>query len=373
MTINYPDGITQVFNPHYIEVEGATASALRVVIPYEGEEQRYINFQTYNGKAKVFISRLMQLCFNGGEYCKELTINIVTDEGGRPFTILSFTTMALWGVRKIDDVWLTGGEAVIKEGASPRDNQPMIRHKMVRFGNLPFSFDLFLYNDNESATGHFGTATEIVTGNGLVEVDLSGARNDVITYDMEWNINRYQNNNDLILSIASRNDAFITLLKGLVGAQITGKKMLEQYVIEKRNEENGYYLRFRDRHGFIRYFLFAKGNTGEKITETDYSVEAESIVAGEYYQNQVRVSGKTSQDVIDACAVHLDEQIVDYVRDIITSPEVDLYMGKNARDKAIWQPVNIISGTYTMEPDCNAKLQNYTIKFALPVYEAQHL
>lgn len=107
----------------------------------------------------------------------------------------------------------------------------------------------------------------------------------------------------------------------------------------------GVFLRWVDKHGFLRYFLFDKGEDTTSASEYGEAMpDTYMSDASLYYGGMMRDQGKTTERkmTIQATALLADE--FDYIRTVGISPFVDMYIGNG-----LWQPVRVSDGDYARE------------------------
>ena len=133
----------------------------------------------------------------------------------------------------------------------------------------------------------------------------------------------------------------------------------------------GYYLRWIDRHGNLQFFLFPKGESQYKNKLYSDTVLQDEAINGSYFANITRTRAIECTLTHKCCAVHLSDEIFDYVVTIISSPIVDLYMGKDETGTDIWLPVNIQANTVTHSP--RLQLNDLEFSFNVPDINSQSL
>ena len=133
----------------------------------------------------------------------------------------------------------------------------------------------------------------------------------------------------------------------------------------------GHYLRWIDRFGMFQYFLFVKGKETMKNKLSSNTVVEDYTVGGMYFANHERNIHIEGTKTVKCCAVSLPQEIYDYVSSIITSPIIDLYMGKTRFGDEMWVPVNIVAANHDFKPD--ELLHDLEISFTLPPVNAQTL
>ena len=90
-----------------------------------------------------------------------------------------------------------------------------------------------------------------------------------------------------------------------------------------------------------------------------------------YYNGWQRSTSITAEKKIKCCAENLPKNIYAYVETILTSPIIDLYMGKMKGGREMWLPVNIAASTATKTP--HKALRDLEIEISLPTIEPQSL
>lgn len=137
------------------------------------------------------------------------------------------------------------------------------------------------------------------------------------------------------------------------------------------NNEDGYYLRWIDQFGCLQYYLFSKGKTSTKNKLSSEVKDVDSSIGGNYFSNHNRATSITSTTTCKCCATCLKAEIYDYVATIITSPIIDLFIGKTKNGEEIWLPVNIVSANHDFNND--EILHDLEISFTKPSIDSQSL
>lgn len=137
------------------------------------------------------------------------------------------------------------------------------------------------------------------------------------------------------------------------------------------NSHDGTYLRWIDRLGMYQYFLFSKGKTTRKNKLSTNTIVDDYPIGDMYFPNHERTS-HIDCDVTTKCgAPSLESDIYDYVSTVVTSPIIDMYMGKNRNGDELWVPVNIVASNYEYDP--KKRLHDLEITIALPTLNSQSL
>ena len=114
-TVSFPEAYSFVFNPNYVEFDAGNTSfnqplSVQVVgadVTTGDAITHTIEVSTYLGKARAYISRLMQLMFTDyvEERCQLLTIRLLSGST----SIAAETVKAIWGGLEIPDLFAGPG------------------------------------------------------------------------------------------------------------------------------------------------------------------------------------------------------------------------------------------------------------------------
>ena len=137
------------------------------------------------------------------------------------------------------------------------------------------------------------------------------------------------------------------------------------------NDQDGIYLRWIDRFGFVQSYLFVEGESTVKSKASTNVIQVERMVNGLNFGGLERPIDITNTETRKCCAVNLPKQILEYVKTIVNAPIVDLYLGKNKAGTELWLPVNVADGSYKTDPD--TMLSDYEITIQLPENISQSL
>ena len=134
--------------------------------------------------------------------------------------------------------------------------------------------------------------------------------------------------------------------------------------VEEDDSECGIYLRWIDRHGFYRYWLFQAGDNENKSEEYGSRLY-ENFTDGQYSYYGVSWSqGKSMESSFKACATLVDNDTFRMLLSIHSSPLVDMYINET------WVPVNVNAATVV---DSGTPLQDFEITVTLPDIVSQVL
>lgn len=116
-----------------------------------------------------------------------------------------------------------------------------------------------------------------------------------------------------------------------------------EITLKKDDSPCGVFLRWIDKHGFMRYFLFSKGEESTESEDYGDLLEQKYSAFGRYYPNIYRQQGKSVTRKMNIAALHLTREEYEYVRSVAFSPVVDMYVGDD-EGTASWLPVLVSSG-----------------------------
>jgi hypothetical protein len=144
--------------------------------------------------------------------------------------------------------------------------------------------------------------------------------------------------------------------------------------IDRDDTESGIYLRWIDRHGFIRYWLFASGEETREIA-SDLSFIRNNLCGYSdiygYVGDSGRRQGYERTDSIKLCAPLVDSDTFDMLQDLASSPVVDMYLGGDwMHEEDQWTSVTIKAGSYTKSRAC---LQDFVCEMIINNINVQRL
>ncbi len=475
MVLEYPDEVVFVFNPLYLNIElGQVMDTYRMrrlnLSISTGANNlgtsKKIEVTLYKGKARVYLSKLMELFFDDVRFerSKTLYLNLMTVGNNVVFKSISF--IAIWGN-------LAVGERFSHYGAFKLDkNRPYFERKRIWFKNFPFTVSMFAHgwgSKDRGVSGRYdgnpyqanlnvhyppvwGTinsiededidgpypATTVISADYLEgavfdkqEQKFYGSTDDYTLYE-NWTAGRYMPGpeeynsrgkartdrvwsmpngrlvrydaqiGDLVevpygrsheIGIYEINPALafsnaqrtVTLKQKGEQTEVKSSTFDESFdytfwmanemstitILEIDNSTTGHYLRWIDRFGMFQYFLFVKGKQSLKNKLGSNTVVEDYTVGGMYFANHERTTHIEGTRTYKGCAVSLREEIYDYVASIITSPIIDLYVGKTRFGDEMWVPVNIVASDHSFDPQ--SILHDLEISFTLPPVNAQTL
>lgn len=369
--VNFPNSIVWAFNPNYIEITAPSEDEHPYVTVTIGNNPP-IKAVLYNGHAKVYVSRLLQICFGNPKVQRVKNINVQvwtsglssdtpaeepTSDGGvivhfndeYAVELLNANYTVVWGGINLGERAYNYGVYAYEEGRG------WLTSHVQMFENFPFTLELLMANATKLLRRTDRTAYEqlsVQQGNGLVTVTkeqilagLSSHLGRTVVYRQELgNINE-GGTFDTTFDYTFHTPADTTVITH----------------VHLRQELEGYYLRWISHFGFMQYYLFDKGDH-ETHTERTATIPEEVHMDGMYFGGSARgVSVKSTRN-LKMCAMNLNQDTLAYVQDIVASPFVDLYIGLDKQGNEIWQPVRVADDSFTVKT-----LHNYLCDFEINV------
>ena len=357
ITIQYPDAVGFAFLPCIIKASGSNLSWIEVIIRYNNTERSY-NVETLNDSCITDFKTYVQALFDGRIHAAyDWTIDYDSsvlylqvgievnayDDRDEQLASFDFRTNMVWGAPKYWETW---------NGYK----------RLTWFTHYPFTFGIYLSKLNANILiGYEGVPNKIekIPINGMVDfyagILPSGAKYwNIYDYDGEIQQGTFDNTFDLTFRLT------------------TGGKQLLLLRIDRDDAESGIYLRWIDRHGFIRYWLFAAGDETREIA-SDLSFirnNLEDYLYG-YYGDNGRRQGYERTDSIKLCAPLVDSDTFDMLQDLASSPVVDMYLGGDwTQEEDQWMSVTIKAGSYTKSTAC---LQDFVCEMIINNINVQRL
>ena len=357
ITIQYPDAVGFAFLPCIIKASGSNLSWIEVIIRYNNTELSY-NVETLNDSCITDFKTYVQALFDGRIHAAyDWTIDYDSsvlylqvgievnayDDRDEQLASFDFRTNMVWGAPKYWETW---------NGYK----------RLTWFTHYPFTFGIYLSKLNANILiGYEGVPNKLlkIPINGMVDfyagILPSGAKYwNIYDYDGEIQQGTFDNSFDLTFSLT------------------TGGKQSLLLRIDRDDTESGIYLRWIDRHGFIRYWLFAAWEETREIA-SDLSFirnNLDDYLYG-YYGDNGRRQGYERTDSIKLCAPLVDSDTFDMLQDLASSPVVDMYLGGDwSQEEDQWMSVTIKAGSYTKSTAC---LQDFVCEMIINNINVQRL
>lgn len=353
ITIKYADAVGFAFLPCIIKASGSGVASIETTISRETRAHTY-SVEAFADNCIMDYREYVQALFDGIsfgnlDYTKEIqqsnlgaAFNIsvkVKNSEGSDIATFSYTTFYVWGAMRAGETW---------NGFK----------RLTLFTHFPFSFGLYTNEASQILVGYEGAPNRMVKPGiaGIVDISASVLPSKA----RYWNIYDY----DGKIELGTFTDVF-----DLTFAMASGGKQSLLARIERNDTEKGIYLRWVDRHGFYRYWLFTQGDESRAISsDTSFMRnnlgEYDDMIFG-YLGANGRRQGYSREDTIPLCAPLVDSETFDFLQDLASSPVVDMYLGDNN-----WQSVTIKAGTYTKT---TAELQDFVCNLVINNTQIQQL
>lgn len=360
ITIQYPDAVGFAFLPCIIKASGSNLSWIEVIIRYNNIERSY-NVETLNESCITDFKTYVQALFDGRiNAAYDWTINADSsvlnilvrievnayNDRDEQLASIDFTTNMVWGAPKYGETW---------NGYK----------RLTWFTHYPFSFGVYLSKLNTKLLiGYEGAPSKLleIPTYGMMDFNAdtlpSGAKYwNIYDYDGEIQQGTFDNTFDLTFRLT------------------TGGKQSLLLRIDRDDAESGIYLRWIDRHGFIRYWLFAAGEETREISSDTSFVRNnlggyDDTIFG-YLGANGRRQGYERTDSIKLSAPLVDSDTFDMLQDLASSPVVDMYLGGDwKQEEDMWMSVTIKAGSYTKSTAC---LQDFVCEMIINNINVQRL
>lgn len=351
ISIRYADAVGFAFLPCIFEARGNDLASMDIEISIKGyvynfsseafktrciaDYREYIQ-DAFDGIGFGFESDEYELDYEISSLMEKANIEVTfSNASGDRLGAFIFSTSYVWGAMRPGEVW---------NG-----------HKRLKwFTHFPFSFGLYANADTKILVSPNGAPQKYIDipREGMYDffnthLDPRAKRTIIYNYDGEIKQATFDNTFDLTF-------------------YLEGGKQSELLCIEHDDTEDGIYLRWIDRHGFYRYWLFTQGEN-ERAISSDTSFIRNNLAAYQdtyaYVGAYGRRQGYQREDTITLCAPLLDSDTYDLLQDVASSPVVDMYMSDGS-----WQGVTIKAGSYTKSTAilqdfvCNLVLNNTNIQ-----------
>lgn len=142
-----PDAVCYVFNPNYVDINFGTYNGVLLLAVSYGTTSYEVEVSLFKGKAKCYISKLMQLLFTDYIATRSLSLTITLKTQNED-TILTETTLALWASL---DVGMKFGHYL--PFAYDGSKAPKYVREVIWFKNFPFRVSLFRQSQSYNAYG----------------------------------------------------------------------------------------------------------------------------------------------------------------------------------------------------------------------------
>lgn len=330
----YPDDPCMVFNPCIVTV-GHTVARVRV-----GLNGIFATYQAKDGDCLIDIRSFLQAGFTGLRMGKD-----VPTSGLQSISELGKSVSVQMTAYDTDNTVLATYTASIFciWGATAIGEVIEANEKWTMWRGYPFTY------------GRYFSAAESV---GIFEY-INGTSHYLNGYD------------------PSSQGIWNAPINPTTGEKIEVRKHGQQAVIyatiKVEDFREGVYLRWVDRYGIWRYWLFKKGDPQREVASRFGMYDRIDYADYEAVYGWQKTSGRrqsyTRNDIQPLCAPLVDQDTFDRLQDITTSPCVDMLLDFDPNEK--WTAVTVQPGTYTK--DVKKPEQDFLLNLVLPEIPIQSL
>lgn len=351
ITLQYPNDPCLVFNPCLFFLSG-TMSRTRVYISH-GLQNYSATYQTPNGGV-LDLREFMQSFFDGmqlGGDLERFDETLRASEIGKGVNITIFavasngTTIAQFNV-SVFCVW--GGTGVAED--YERTNVTGTR-RITWFKNYPLTVGL--YSSGMAMLDYTWYANSPEDGNTVRQLVIPSKG----LYNINIDDDGQPTANHLLISDS-------------------GSPYTDHYIIDiDREHDEGVYLRWIDRQGYWRYWLFKKGDPTVTAASRFGMWNRNDWLNYDNYMGWQNDGGRrqsfTRNDVQPLCAPLVDSETFDMLQGIATSPCIDMFLGYGDQDDPMWTAVTVEAGSYTKDVD--KPEQDFVFNLIMPEIPIQTL
>lgn len=322
ISFSYAESIGFAFLPCIIKANGTGIAALAVIIKAGAVSKTY-RVDSFGNNAIMDYREYIQALFDGrtdpvvdysadtgaSNHGQKVTITASAYNGdGEAAASFDFSVYYVWGAIRRKETW---------NGYK----------RLTWFTHYPFSFGLYNEGETKLIIGHNKTPWHLLTlsEDGIINI---GGKVLPTESDVEFSmIYTYEGD----IKQATFDEHFDLTF------HLQGGKQAELMLIEYNDADEGEYLRWVDRHGFLRYWLFVKGEDARTVSsDSEFIRDNLSEYPSGRRQNYQR------EDAISLCAPLVDAETFDFLQDVTSSPVVERYLGGDD-----WEAVTIKAGTFT--------------------------
>lgn len=359
VTLQYPDEIGFAFNPCILVASGATLLRMSIVVSV-GEKREKIWLEAFSGQCYADVREYIQtffdtMAFSDVDYSKEqktemgkdvsFVVDAILDDADLTDITFTFDVFYVWGALK------TGGQETYNGYRT-----------LKWFRKFPFTIGVYS-----------GGGSALFKKDGVADRFVNLSEQGV------WNIPMKSTDNAKSYYVVSDcSGAFVEVtfdstfdmtFRYSGGGVKTDKIRID--IVDDYDE--GYYLRWIDRHGFYCYYLFKSGDESRKTTSDELFMRNNLLAYDMTYGYQGytgRQQQMSREDTIPVCAALVDSYTWDMLFDITSSPCVDLFAGYDSDNTPKWLPVTVLAGSYTKTRDV---LQDFVCSIVMPDVPIQKL
>lgn len=358
--LDYPEEVGFCFNPCLIALSGDNLLSMVVSIT-DREKTLSVEFDAFSKGIGCDVREFVQSLFNTSytelvDYSvecessplgKSVQMHVdayVLDERQKSKAAeFDFSVFYVWGALSI-------GEAYNKS------------RTLTCWRGFPFSVSMYSRGDGAVLLSNDGVPSR------TIEIDGEGVYDVVLP---TLTAQKYFTLSDMSGTISQ---ATFDKTFGLTFQNSTGATDERVHVNISDDADEGVYLRWINRHGFVCYWLFKQGsqqyqvsNGGEFLRDNMQNYDISFGYQGAAGRRQMY----TRQDILPVCAPLVDEDTWAFLLDVTTSPIVDMFCGYNADNEPIWRSVTIQPASYTKA--ARTPLQDFAITLILGEIQTQKL
>lgn len=360
ITLKYPDEVGFAFNPCLFIAEGENIRQMEIHIKGDDGTENMVSYKAFGGgECYADVREYVQTYFDSINFG---TLDYTKVAKTKMGISLSFTV----DVRLADDdsttVEFTASVFYIwgamKEGGQETYNG---YRTLTWFRGFPFSFGIYSLGGSllfcrDGVPQRF----ENTDGQGVYNVPLQSTDNCKQYYTVLDCTGAFVE--------VTFDSTFDMTFRYKGGGTKTEKVRIN--VVDGIDE--GYYLRWIDRHGFYCYYLFKSGEESRKTTKDD-AFSRNNLLAYDMSYGYQGYTGRQQQmsreDTVPVCAPNVDSDTYDMLFDLTTSPCVDLFTGY-VDGEPMWIAVTTGAATYKKS---TAALQDFVCNVVLPEVPIQKL
>lgn len=309
--VKYPYEIVFAFNPMPIRVTAIKGDSLNKIVVTVGSDYRE-EITAIDNRAETDISIFAKEAFDKQNYSdpKKRTYNLritLNINGNLNIGALDFTV--IWGAILPTETY--NGDEVVRWFS----NYPMT---VETFANRDTSVEKTRDNDHKPYLVEQVNETGILSLNPATLFDNSFYVKQIANlYFGKTSVFDFTFDNTFRYTLRNKN---IKLIKDTTSC--------------------GIFLRWVDKHGFLRYYLFSFGTDTTDSENSDITIQQDYSALGRYYDVS-RPNGKSATRTINVAALNVPRDEFKYVRTICLSPIIDAFIGYDDDGKDLWLPVDV--------------------------------
>lgn len=360
--LKYPDSVGFAFNTCLIVAEGDNLAKLNITIS-DGEKTERLTLDSLGNKCYGDVREYVQTFFDTLAFG---SIDYNRKEKSKVGIKLSFEIVAVFGnysgsaTFKFDVFYIWGA---LKLGGKEEYNG---YRTLTWFKGYPFTFGVYIDKPSTLILARDGVDNRTIslTEQGVWNIPL------LLTDDANDRFTLIESSGSLPTATF---DSSFDLTFSHSNASGERKEKMRINVVEAC-QENGYYLRWVDRHGFYCHYLFKVGEEQRKAISDNLFVRNNLLAYDDTYGYEGytgRQQQMSREDSVALCAPLVDSATWEMLFDITTSPCVDMFVGYDVKTfLPKWVSVTLIPNSYVKS---KVALQNFECHVLLPDVNIQKL